>query len=341
MDALDVLKTNLSHLISTNPSESDQYASEIGVDANTLMSDPLSFMAKLPAFLEKFELSVPRLLAPDFQPVTLAKFKKTNNEPVSFALLDNLRSLAIVMHEHDSLKGTARPECQDEYRTLKFKQLVERVYTDLNMHDINERLSVMNEPWKQQTWIIKDLLDRLYENYGFRVFIIEDAKKPFNFDGVYFDKPVATAFVAGNGSYASKAIFSIFHELYHFFKDEGIGEEAFDIFDLDQEMNGKIEDRMANNFAANLLLYGANEDIVQLKHTMNVHLLQAMMKKYCISKEGIGLYSKTILSSLKCPPVRGSLPFAGKLIADALQNHEDEALLSRRRKDELLSAIGR
>lgn len=77
-----------------------------------------------------------------------------------------------------------------EYFRLSDEELIEQVFTDLNYESFRDRLySATNI---QAKYIFDELIQKIYAIYGLRVFILESNKTTFNFDGIYFDKSIAT-----------------------------------------------------------------------------------------------------------------------------------------------------
>jgi hypothetical protein len=150
-----------------------------------------------------------------------------------------------------------------DYRHItNMKELIAKVFSDLNFDVYRSRLysadpSTMN-------FVLKDLVNDIEGVYGLKVFFTDKDKSGFNFDGVYFNKPIATAYIDAHSSFYTKAIFTMLHELYHFLQDDG-ETFTFDLFDMDSmSSEQQSEDIKANRFASEFLLFNSSDDSTSL-----------------------------------------------------------------------------
>lgn len=339
MDVISLLKQNLSSLVSTNIIESESIAKKLNINLEELLNNPIEQRSKLIDFLKKFELTMPSIIDRNFQPLQLAKFKKANNETVSTTLIQNLETIALLFREQELLKNN-KQSFSHEYFRLSNEELIEQVFTDLNYQSFRDRLySASNIEAK---YIFDELLKKIYDIYGLRIFILESNKTNFNFDGIYFDKSIGTTFVSAYNSTYSKTMFSLLHEMYHFFQDQG-NTNAFDLFsESDYNSETKAEDIRANKFAKNFLLYQAEEDLKNLKKNITLENIQKFMLKYGISRHALSIDLGIDLKSFKTGNLHKCLfTSSKKTINDLLVSLKEEGSISLRKYSELISAISK
>lgn len=339
MDAISLLKYNLSSLVSTNTVESKSIAKKLSINLEELLSDPVKQRSNLINFLKSFELTMPSIIDRNFQPIQLAKFKKSNNETVSTTLIQNLETIALLFREQELIKNN-KQTFPHEYFRLCDEELIEQVFTDLNYESFRDRLySATNI---QAKYIFDELIQKIYDIYGLRIFILESNKTNFNFDGIYFDKSIATTFVSAYNSTYSKTMFSLLHEMYHFFQDQG-NSNAFDLFsESDYNSEIRAEDIRANKFAKNFLLYKADEDLNELKKNITLENIQDIMLKYGISRHALSIELDTDLKSFKTENLHKCLfTSSKKKINDLLISLTEEGSISLRKYSELISAISK
>jgi Zn-dependent peptidase ImmA (M78 family) len=339
MDAISLLKRNLSSLVSTNTVESKSIAKKLSINLEELLSDPVKQRSNLINFLKSFELTMPSIIDRNFQPIQLAKFKKSNNETVSTTLIQNLETIALLFREQELIKNN-KQTFSHEYFRLSDEELIERVFTDLNYQSFRDRLYDATNI--QAKYIFDELIQKIYDTYGLRVFILESNKTNFNFDGIYFDKSIATTFVSAYNSTYSKTMFSLLHEMYHFFQDQG-NSNAFDLFsESDYNSETRAEDIRANKFAKNFLLYKADEDLNELKKNITLENIQDIMLKYGISRHALSIELDTDLKSFKTGNLHKCLfTSSKKTINDLLISLKEEGSISLRKYSELISAISK
>lgn len=340
MDAISLLKHNLNSLVSINNKESHSIAGKLKINLEELLNNPIKQRSNLISFLKEFELSMPSIIDRNFQPIQLAKFKKANNEIVSNNLIQNLETIALLFREQELLNDN-KQTFHHEYFRLSDEELVEQVFTDLNYQSYRDKLfSATNI---QAKYIFDDLLNKIYITYGLRVFILEHNKINFNFDGIYFDKSIATTFVSAYNSSYSKTMFSLLHEMYHFFRDQG-NSNAFDLFSESDSYDAETrsEDIRANKFAKNFLLFNAKEDLNKLKENITLEKLIDVMKKYGISRDALGIELRINLKAFKTGNIHKCLFTSSKKeINDLLIALRDEGSISLRKYNELISAISK
>lgn len=338
MSAVELLQHNLHQLVSANSDTAISAAETVGVTLETILCNPIAYRKQLKAFLEKFELSIPSLMNSQFNPPELAKFKKANNENVSMALIENLKNIGMFFREKEAIEKQELREFSNEYTVLNKVELIQRVFEDINFHQVRSQLSSLNP--QQRTYAFQSLLDNIFNAYGLKIFLVNDESNPlFNFDGVYFDKPIAVAFVKANYSFYGKTLFTILHELYHFLKDDGES-NTFDLFDFDDyQENMGAEDVRANNFAIEFLLYGAESEITSFKRSQSLEDLCNIINGFHVSRQALGNYLKMDLSSFRTGRLQGSQPFAKSEIKDILAWHYAKDNISIRRIEELLKAV--
>ncbi len=338
MDTISLLKRNLTDLISINKQESIAIANKLKINLDVLLSDPIKQRINLVNFLKNFELTMPSIIDKDFQPIQLAKFKKANNEIVSTSLIQNLEMIALLFREQELINEN-KQTFSHEYHRLNDNELVEQVFKDLDYQEYRNRLYNASEV--DSKYIFEELFNKIYNIYGLKIFILEANKNPFNFDGIYFDKPIATTFVSAYTSVYSKLLFTLLHELYHFFQDQG-NSNTFDLFsetDTYDNVN-RAEDIRANKFAINFLLHNTNEDLNNLKENLSRENLINFMKKYGVSKHALSIELQIDLSSFKTGNIHKCyFNYSKSEINNLLKQLEEEGSLSFRKSSELKASI--
>lgn len=338
MDVVSLLKNNLSSLISINNVEATNIAKKLHINLSELLSDPIKERTHLISFLNEFELNLPSIIDNNFQPIQLAKFKKANNEVVSSSLIQNLETIALLFREQEFLNDKKQTFPHEYYR-LSDEELVSKVFTDLDYQSYRNKLYNANNI--QAKYIFDDLFKKIYNIYGLKIFVLDSNKTNFNFDGIYFDKTTATTFVSAFNSAYSKTMFSLLHEMYHFFKDQG-NSNTFDLFSNNDNYNteSRSEDIRANKFAKNFLLFNAKKDLDTLKESTTLQNLITVMKKYGISKQALGIELGLDLKDFKIGNLHGCLFTSSKKeINDLLTKLKDEGSISIRKYSELIGSI--
>jgi Zn-dependent peptidase ImmA (M78 family) len=339
MDAISLLKHNLSSLVSTNTIESKSIAEKLNINLDELLIDPIKQRSNLINFLKSFELTMPSIIDRNFQPIQLAKFKKSNDEIVSTTLIQNLETIALLFRERELIENK-KPSFSHEYFRLSDEELIKQVFNDLNYQSVRDKLySATNI---QAKYIFDELIKKIYDIYGLRIFILESNKTNFNFDGIYFDKSIATTFVTAYNSTYSKTMFSLLHEMYHFFQDQG-NSNAFDLFsESDFNSETRAEDIRANKFAKNFLLYKAEIDLKKLKENITKESIENVMLKYGISRLALSIELGIDLKSFKTGNIHKCLfTSSKKTINDLLVSLKEEGSISSRKYSELISAISK
>lgn len=340
MDTINLLKQNLTSLISINDQESISIAKKLKINLEELLSDPIKNRSKLTNFLKSFELTMPSIIDKNFQPLQLAKFKKPNNEIVSTSLIQNLEMIALLFREQELLNDKIQTFSHEYYR-LNDSELVEQVFNDLDYQNIRDRLFTASEI--EAKYIFDDLFQKIYNIYGLKIFLLEANKNSFNFDGIYFDKKIATTFISAYNSTYSKTLFTLLHEMYHFFKDQG-NTHTFDLFSESDNYNSetRAEDIRANNFSINFLLYNATEDMKVLKENLSKDNLTHFMKKYGVSRHALSIELQTDLSSFKIGSLHKCFFNYSKSEINTLINQlQQEGSLSLRKASELKASISK
>ncbi len=334
-----LLVNNLDKLIKCNSEEAKVFATELGISIKNLLTNPIEYLSQIEKFLQKFELSLPSIMTSEFQPIELVKFKKANSESVSNELIENLKTIAILYREKKALENKKLDIFPNDYNNLDDIDLIDKIHKDLDFNNFLIKFS--KSDGKQRNFLLKELIKDMENLYGLKTFFINEEKSPFNFDGVYFNKPIATIYINAHYSYYTKAIFTLLHEIYHFFKDDG-KTFTFDLFD-NSEVNqyNKAEDIRANRFAIDFLLYKADEELNKLRTNPTQNLLKETMKRYCVSREALAIkLDMKKLNSIKVGrTTKTFFPFASTEINDLLTWHCDEASISYSRKIELEGAI--
>ncbi len=338
MTALDTLKLNLKNLIDTNISEANSIATSLSLNINDLLIDPIQNRKILTQFLQAFELTMPSMMDVDFRPIQLAKFKKANDEVVSSRLIENLEMIALLFREQEAINNKQK-EFTHEYFRLSDSELISQVYDDLNYNEI--RISLQSATDIDAKYIFDILINKIYDIYGLKIFLIDSTKSPFNFDGIYFDKTIATAYVTTYTKAYSKTLFTMLHEMYHFFKDEG-NSHTFDIFNDGSDGKMNSEDIRANKFAINFLLYKSQDDLYTFKDNQTIESLIYILKKYGVSRQALGIELSTDLSSYRTGNIHSCyFTFAKKEINDLLNDLTLDGSISNRKYIELIGAISK
>lgn len=338
MDTISLLKNNLTNLISANKQESISISKELKINLEELLSEPIKKRKELIDFLKSFELTMPSIIDENFQPIQLAKFKKANNETVSTSLIQNLEMIALLFREEELIDEKEHVFTHEYYR-LNDKELVEQVFNDLNYQEVRENLYSASEV--DAKYIFSNLFQKIYNIYGLRIFIIEANKNPFNFDGIYFDKQIATTFINAYNNAYSKTLFTLLHEMYHFFQDQG-NTNKFDLFSESDSYDNetRAEDVRANKFAINFLLYNAEEELINLKNNLSRESLISFMKKYGVSRQAMGIELQMDLSSYKTGTIHKCyFNYSKSEINKLLEQLEKEGSLSMRKVSELKASI--
>jgi Zn-dependent peptidase ImmA (M78 family) len=279
---------------------------------------------------------MPSIVDINFKPIQLAKFKKANDEVVSSKLIENLEMIALLFREQEAINNSSK-QFTHEYFRLSDSELIAQVYDDLNYDKV--RTSLQNASELEAKYIFDDLIKNIYDTYGLKIFLIDANKSPFNFDGIYFDKTVATAYIASYPKAYSKTLFTMLHEMYHFFKDNGTS-NTFDIFNDGSEGQTHAEDIRANKFAINFLLYNSKEDLLSFKNNPNLDSLIVILKKYGVSRQALGIELSLDLSSYRTGNIHSCyFNFAKKEINDLLNDLTVEGSISSRKYNELIGAI--
>jgi len=338
MTSLDTLKLNLKNLIDSNISEANDIAKSLTLNIEDLLSNPIKNRKILSQFLKAFELTMPSMMDVNFKPITLAKFKKTNDEVVSSRLIENLEMIALLFREQEEIKNNPT-DFTHEYFRLSDSELISQVYDDLNYDEV--RVSLQSATDIEAKYIFDALIKNIYDIYGLKIFLIDSSNSPFNFDGIYFDKKIATAYVTTYTKAYSKTLFTMLHEMYHFFKDEG-NSNTFEIFDDGSDGKMNAEDIRANQFAINFLLFNSSDDITLFKDNPTHDNLVYLLKKYGVSRQALGIELSMDLKSYKTGSIHSCFfTFAKKEINDLLQNLTEEGSISNRKYTELIGAISK
>ena len=340
MDVVSLLKNNLSSLVSINSIEASNIAKKLRINLTELLNDPIQQRNHLISFLNAFELNIPSIIDRNFQPISLAKFKKANDEVVSSSLIQNLETIAILFREQELLNDK-KQTFPHEYFRLSDDELIKTVFKDLNYESFRDRL--YNADNIRAKYIFDELFDNIYNIYGLKIFVLESNKTNFNFDGIYFDKSIATTFVSAYNNAYSKTMFSLLHEMYHFFRDQG-NSNAFDLFSNNDNYSSETrsEDIRANKFAKNFLLFNAQNDLDNLKKNITLENIINVMKKYGISRTALGIELGIDLNAFKVRNLHNCLFTSSKKeINDLLTKLKDEASISIRKYSELISSISK
>lgn len=338
MEAVSLLKNNLVSLVSINNAEATIIAKKLHINLSELLTDPIKERSHLISFLNEFELSIPSIIDSNFQPVQLAKFKKANNEVVSSSLIRNLETIALLFREQELLNDK-KQTFPHEYFRLSDEELISKVFTDLDYQSYRNKLYSADNI--QAKYIFDDLFQKIYSIYGLKIFVLDSNKTNFNFDGIYFDKTTATTFVSAYNSAYSKTMFSLLHEMYHFFKDEG-NSNTFDLFSNNDSDNAgsRAEDIRANKFAKNFLLFNAKKDLDTLKESTTLENITNIMKKYGISRQALGIELGLDLKNFKIGILHGCLFTSSKKeINELLTKLKEEGSISIRKYSELIGSI--
>ena len=336
METLEKIKTNLARFIEKNKMETDSFFEEAGVNKDELLDNPLAVKDVFFQFLDRFSLALPELLDENFSPKPLAMFKKRNGQEVSLALIDALRDVAYFYREYRAIKYREKPRFLS-FDTKDPAKIAQEIFHIIDFESYRKKFSEATQ--KQIPYIMHDFFDNIERKIGLKIFLFEKSKNSYNFDGVYFYKPAGVAFVnALNVSFAS-TLFTAFHEMYHFLVDDGNVKEAVDLFD-ENEYGTAAEDINANRFAANLLLYGADEDMLKLKFDTTLELLKEIMKKYSISKAALGIKLQEDLSHFQTGHLhKGFVNPDTKFIKELIAFELEEGLISTRKAAQILEYL--
>lgn len=340
MSAVELLQLNLQSLVKANAKESVSFAHSLEINLEELLSKPANCRKELSTFLQKFELSLPSIMVPNFQPIQLAQFKKNNDESVSNKLLDNLKTIGHYYREKQIIDANTNVEFIDYRHLTNMQDLLTQVYKDLNFDSYRKRFESADN--KAMYYVLKDLIQDIENLYGLKIFFTDKEKSNFNFDGVYFNKPIATAYVDAHSSYYTKAIFTMFHELYHFLQDDG-ETFTFDLFDMGMfTSEQRTEDIRANRFASEFLLFNSQDDLQILMKHFNRENLKSFLKKYSVSKEALSFFTKDDnikkISTGRLP--QAFFPYAKTSIKELLSWQYENTYISLRKQTELLASIG-
>ena len=268
---IDTIKNNVCSFIKENNLSQKKHP------INTILQDILHLDNRqiLFDFLNEFKLSLIDISSEDFKPYTIQKFRKANGVEVDSENIKLLKHIAELLRINDKIGFQDYTLEKDEALVKIFSQ---KIYN--NFEKEITAITIGNLPEKEKKIKIgeafKDLQKTIKEAFNFNVFFIEDKAMPF--DGIYFNRPVATTFIKIYNKNYSETLFTLLHELYHFFRDDGTTPDAIDFVEIENMKNViNQEDIKANKYASSLLFYNKADEIKNLKPI-------DFIKKYPVSK---------------------------------------------------------